>query len=320
MSTPKEPDRPRLVADSPTNLIPHLAAYLAVVDAGSFTGAARQAGSDKSVLSRRVKALEEGLGVRLLNRTTRAIHVTAAGQRLVDEARAPLAEVLEALVRTRAPDQLEGTIRISSAQSLAQAILVPVLAQLRRDHPQLKVELSCSEAMTPIVEEGSELAVRVGRMPDSSLISRKLATWRHVVVASPGWVATHGDIVGPTDLAPHWLLWGRAAAQGWNFERGDEQERVVVDQPALVYDASQLLIESARAGLGVAAMPPFSVTRELASGALVRVLPQWRVAHELGIYGVTPHRTLLPARVRAVLDALRARFDLIAPTWEALTG
>jgi len=316
-----EPDRPSIVVDATTILLPQLTAFLAVVDAGSFTGAARVMASDKSVLSRRVKALEERLGVRLLNRTTRAIHITAAGQRLVDDARAPMAAVLAALARTRGEDQLEGTVRISSAQSLAQAVLVPVLAELRSRHPQLRVELSAREVFTPMVEEGVELAVRVGRMPDSGLVSRRLASWRHVLVASPDWVAEHPDVGSPADLPPHWILWGHTAVQQrWSFERGDEVLHAVVDRPALVYDASQLLIESARAGLGVAAMPPFSVIRELESGALTRVLPQWRVGHELGIFGVTPHRTLQPARVRVVLDALRSRLDLVAPTWVAHTG
>jgi len=309
------------VADVSVNLLPQLASFVAVVDAGSFTAAARQTSSDKTVLSRRVTALEQALGVRLLNRTTRSLHVTDAGRRLVDDARDPVKDALAALVRTSAPDHLEGVVKVASAQSLAQSVWVPVLAEVREAHPLLRVELSTSESFSPLVEQGYELGVRVGRMPDSSLISRKLGGWSHVVVSSPEWVAAHSEVKSPTDLPEHWLLWGGAgaSAQRWKFERGEEEVDVRMDRCALVYDTSQLLAESARAGLGVAAMPPFSVARELAEGSLVRVLPSWRPIHELGIFAVTPHRTLLPARVHVVLEAVRARVAKLVPVWEEMT-
>jgi DNA-binding transcriptional LysR family regulator len=317
-----EPDRPSTVAISTTTLLPQLAAFLDVVDAGSFTAAARRTGSDKSVLSRRVKALEDALGVRLLNRTTRSIHVTPAGLRLVEEAREPLADAVAALVRTRAPDQVVGTVRVASAQSLAQTVLVPALAAVRDAHPELKVELSTGESLIPLVDRGYELAVRVGRLPDSSLISRKLATWRYVAIASPAWVAAHPEVKTPADLSAHWMVWGKALRQqDRTFERGGEQVTVRMEGCGLAFDTSQLLIEAARQGLAVTAMPPFSVARELAEGSLIRLLPEWTMAHaELGIFGVTPHRTMLPARVQVVLSAVRERLAELKPAWEALTG
>lgn len=321
MKSPIEPDRPGTVVESSTTLLlPQLAAFLAVVDAGSFSAAARRMNSDKSVLSRRVKALEAALGVRLLNRTTRSLDVTAAGRRLVDDAGVPLANALAALGRTRATDHLEGTVRVASAQSLAHAVLVPVLAGLREAHPRLRVELGTTESITPLVDQGYELGIRVGRMPESNLISRKLASWRHLLVASPAWAAEHPEVEGPADLAPHWLLWGHTPrSQRWSFQRGNEDLDVRMDASLFVCDTSQVLTESVRAGLGVTAMPPFCVARELAEGSLVRLLPQWRVSHDLGIYGVTPHRTMLPARVQVVLEAVRARLDQLAPVWEQMT-
>lgn len=308
------------VADVSSNLLPQLASFLAVIDAGSFTAAARQLGSDKTVLSRRVTALEEALGIRLLNRTTRALHVTDAGRRLADDAREPVASALAALMRTQASDQVEGTVRVASAQALAQAVWVPVLARLRTAHPALRVVLKTNESFSPLVEEGYDMAVRVGRMPNSSLVLRKLCTWYYLVVASPEWVAAHPEVQTPADLRPHWLLWGESAgAQAWTFQRGEQTVDVRMDQGALAYDASLLLTESARAGLGVTALPPFSVARELAEGSLVRVLPSWRPVHELGVYGVTPHRTMQPARVHVVLEAVRARISELAPVWAEMT-
>ncbi len=302
-------------------MLPRLAAFLEVVQAGSFTAAARRTSSDKSVLSRRVKALEEELGVRLLNRTTRSLHVTAAGQRLVDEAGGPVADALAALANTGTPDRLEGTIRIASAQSLAQSVLVPALAVLRAAHPRLRVELGTQERMTPLVEHGYDLGVRVGRMPDSSLIARKLASWRHVLVASPTWAVEHAEVREPADLRPHWILWdGVPRAQDWRFRRGDEVADVRMEGCRLTFNSSALVVESMRAGLGVAAVPPFVIERELAEGTLVRVLPNWRVDHVLGIYGVTPHRTLVPMPVQVVLEALRARLAQRVPVWDELAA
>jgi DNA-binding transcriptional LysR family regulator len=316
-------NRTSTAADVSVNMLPQLASFVAVVDAGSFTAAARQTSSDKTVLSRRVTALEQALGVRLLNRTTRSLHVTDAGRRLVDEARHPVQDALAALVRMSAPDHLEGVVKVASAQSLGQSIWVPVLAQLREAHPRLRVELSTSETFSPLVEQGYELGVRVGRMPDSGLISRKLGGWSHVLVASPGWVAAHSQVKSPIDLPEHWLLWGGdgSSAQQWKFAEGEGEECVDVrmDRSAVVHDTSQLLTESARAGLGVAAMPPFSVARELTEGSLVRVLPSWRPIHELGVFAVTPHRTLLPARVHVVLEAVRARVTELVPVWAEMT-
>jgi DNA-binding transcriptional LysR family regulator len=303
-------------------MLPQLAAYLSVVAAGSFTAAARQTKSDKTVLSRRVKALEEALGVRLLNRTTRSIHVTEAGRRLVDEAREPVRNAMAALVRTSAPDHLEGSVRVASAQLLAQALWIPVLARLGDAHPQLRVDLSASETFSPLVDEGLELAIRIGRMPDSSFISRRLATWRHVLVGSPGWVGAHPEVQNPADLPPHWLMWTPtfSGTQDWTFRRDGEELALRVDRSRLMFDASQLLVESARGGLGVAAVPPFLVMRELEEGSLVRVLPDWAPIHELGVFAVTPHRTMQPARVHVVLEAVRERVAELEPIWEQLTA
>lgn len=309
------------VSDDSAKLLPQLLAFLAVVDAGGFTAAARRCTTDKTIISRRVKALEAALGVRLLNRTTRAVHVTAAGQRLADEARGPIAAALLALNRTRPIGELWGTVRIASTPSLAQEVLVPMLGQLRLAHPNLKVELNTNETLTPLVEHGYDLALRVGRLPDSSLILRKLATWRYLLVASPSWAKAHPDLKSPRDLLPHWLQWGSAAnAQQWSFQRGDDVlDLAFVDAP-LVYGASQLLVESARAGLGMAAVPPFCVARELAEGSLVRILPEWRIRHELGIFAVTPHRTMQPDKVQIVLEAARNKLADLAPKWWELTA
>lgn len=321
MKSPIEQKAPSTVVKLPTTLLPPLAAFLAVAEAGSFTAAARRTSTDKTVMSRRVKALETALGVRLLNRTTRSVHLTPAGQRLVDEAQEPVSDALAALARTRAPDHLAGVVRVASAHSLAQGVTVPALIQVQRQHPQLRIELSAYDGMTPLVERGYELGLRVGRMPDSSLICRKLATWRYVLVASPQWVADHPEVKSPADLPGHWIQWGKTArTQTWGFARGDEGLDLRMDRFPLVFDSSYLMVECAKAGMGMTALPPFTAAAALAEGSLVRLLPEWRVVHELGIFGVTPHRTMVPARVLAVLEAVRTRLAEVAPQWAAMTA
>jgi DNA-binding transcriptional LysR family regulator len=194
-----------------------------------------------------------------------------------------------------------------------------MLAQLGQSHPELRVELSAQETLVPFVQQGYELAIRVGQMPDSSLVSRKLASWRYLLVASPAWAAAHPDVRGPAGLTDHWMMWGSSArSQRWRFEAGEERLELRVERYRYVFDVSQLLVEGLRAGLGVTAMPPFCVSRELAEGSLVRLFPEWRMDHQLGIFGVTPHRGLLAGRVQVVLDAARTRLQELAPLWKRL--
>lgn len=290
-----------------TNLLPHVAALIAVVEAGSFTAAGRRAGVDKTQLSRRVKALEDALETRMLQRTTRRLHVTPAGQALIDAVGEPLADVVDALQLAGEPGRVRGRVRIASPPFLARDLWVPVIGQLRSEYPELRPVIRASEVMVDLVEGGFDLAVRVGHMPDSSHVARRLATWRYVLVASPDWVAAHPEVQHPADLAGHWVLYGTVPNAGrWRFERGDEGVEVHMD-PDLDFDNAEMIVEALRAGLGVTAAVPFAVERLLESGELVRVLPDWRVGHTLGIFGVTAHRSYLPARVQVVLDAVRER-------------
>jgi len=310
----------KIGAHKSTNLLPNLAAFLAVVEAGSFTKAAQRAGVDKTLLSRRVKALEAALEVRLLNRTTRSLHVTEAGRTLAEAAAEPLQESIHALQLAAAPDSIQGTVRVASIPETSAEIWGPVLVELARTHPELHIDMSASEVMVRLIEGGFDLAIRVGRMPDSSLVCRKLASWRYLLCASPEWVAAHPEVQSPAELAPHWVLYGDVPnANRWRFERGDEAVDVEMDS-VFTTDNGMMQCSVMLAGMGVSALTPFSVMDALRSGALVRVLPEWRVSHVLGIYGVTPHRAYLPARVEVVLDAVKRRIKSQEAVWREYTG
>ncbi len=312
-------DRQIISAYDASNFLPHLAAFLAVVEAGSFTAAGRRAGVDKTQLSRRVSALEDGLQVRLLNRTTRRMHLTEAGRALLDASTSPVLEVLQALQLAASPDHVQGTVRVASIPETAVEIWAPVVKDLARSHPAIHLDITAGETMVSVVDSGVDLAVRIGHMPDSSLIMRRLASWRYVLVASPTWVAAHPEVQAPEDLVPHWVLYGDVTrADRWRFERDGSKTEVTLDS-VFTTDSGLLQRAALVAGVGVSAMAPFAVGEALRSGMLVRVLPQWRVAHTLGIFGVTPHRAYVPARVEVVLNAVRAQVRRREPLWEALT-
>ncbi len=304
-----------------------LAAFVAVVDAGSFTGAAKRTGVDKTLLSRRVRALEKTLATRLLNRTTRSVQPTEAGARLFEQSRAPLETLSEALARAAADELVAGRVRVASVSSLARPLWIPVLRELRAEHPELSIELLASDNFVNLVDERIDLAVRTGNLPDSSFIAKRLARWRYVLCAAPEWIAAHPEVTAPEDLVDHWLLYGDVPnANRWRFERarddGGSQPGEGVELrmgAALRSDSGQVLYEALLGGLGVTAMAPYMVEEDLRSGSLARVLPQWRVEHTHGVFAVTAHREYRARRVLVVLEALQRRLAVLEPAWRALS-
>lgn len=302
-----------------TNRLPLLSAFVAVVAAGSYTRAAARSGVDKSLLSRRVKALEASLGVRLLHRTTRSLSPTDAGRLLYDRVAGRLGEVQVALAEAAEPGPVAGRVKVASVPLLAHSLLVPALATLRRDHPDLLVDLRCTETMVNLVEGGFDLAIRAGNLRDSSLIARRIGEFRYAMCASPAWVERNGLPSHPSELVDHWVLYGSVPnAARWRFARGDVGVELRVN-PVLVVDNGQVLFEAVRAGLGVGPLAPPVAGRALQSGELVRLVPEWSIESAYGIYGVTSHRDHVPARVQAVLAAMRARMAQLQPEWDALT-
>lgn len=318
MGATMEHDFDTVVAMESTNLLPNLASFLAVVAEGSFTRAAKRSGVDKTVLSRRVKRLEESLQVRLLNRTTRSVHVTEAGRALFERAAGPLGDVLLALGEANDADAARGTVRVATIAPL-DAVWAEVLTTLRAEHPDLLVELSTADSLVSLVDEGFDVAVRTGFLPDSTLVARKLATWRYVLCGAPAWVDRHGDPADPSAVAGHWALYvGIPNADRWRFERGDVGMELQV-RPAVAANNSFVLKSAVLQGIAVTAFPPYMVADELATGRLVRLCPDWRVAHAIPIWGVLPHRSFVPARVEAVLSAMRAALRRREPRWTALS-
>lgn len=298
-----------------------LAAFLVVVDSGGYSAAARRARIDKSTLSRRVRALEDALGVRLLHRTTREMRLTQAGARLVEQTRGPMLEVLRAL-RDASEDRASGHVHVTTVPGLNASVWAPLMLGLRQTHPELRVTLSAQMSYESLVPGGFDLGVRTGHMPDTGDIARKLARWRYVMVASPSWAAHHDALTqdaAPPEDTPIWLLQQHTARPTlWSLEREDAQRDQELT-PAMMGHDIFLLRELALRGLGVFIAAPPVVAQDLEQGDLVRVFPSWRVAHTYNLYAIMPHRELLAAPVRVVLDALIERLAELELAWQTLT-
>jgi len=277
--------------------------FATTVRHGSITAAAAELELSRPTLSRRLAALEEGLGLALLHRTTRRVTPTPAGQRLF----ADIEPLLDRLARIEAElrderDDAQGLLRVSVPPVIAPDIAGLVVA-LRRRHPRLEVELLADIRFAELRSEGVEVAVRAGRVADPDLIQRRLVTADVSAVASPGYLERRGTPSRLEDLADHELLRGHAAdgapQRSWPLRDGG---RIAVGG-AFTTNDQRALLEAALADGGIALLSEVSSERALATGRLVRVLPD-TLGATIALHAVYTRRDLQPARVRVFVDAL----------------
>jgi DNA-binding transcriptional LysR family regulator len=294
-----------------------LAAFVRTVDRGSQAAAARELGVTPAMVGRYIRALEDRLGARLLNRTTTNQSLTEAGTAFHTRA-AALLEQLEAAEDVVADRQAapRGLLRVSGPMSFGVRYLAAAVAGFGALHPGLRAELSLNDRVVDLVEEGYDLAVRIGRLADSSLVARRLAPCRVAVCAAPAYVAQHGAPERPEELREHKCLLYSYAANGgtWRFVRADGREvRVEVDGP-LTANNGDAVLAAALEGAGVLLQPTFIVGDALREGRLVRLLPGWGVP-ELAVYAVYPSARHLSPKVRSCVDFLAGQFGE-SPPWD----
>jgi len=286
-----------------------MALFARVVEARSFSGAARSLGLSKSAVSKRVTRLEERLGVRLLHRTTRRLSLSEAGRTFYDYCRQAVTagEAGEEAV-TRLQERPRGVLAINAPVSFGSLHLAPVMSRFLARFPEVSVDMTVDDRVVDLVEAGFDVAVRIAELPDSSLIARRLAPARHVVCAAPAYLERVGEPRAPADLAGHNCLTYAYSRQGpeWPFDGPDGPESVPVGGNLQVNHGDGLRA-AAVAGLGVALLPTFIVGDDLRAGRLKPLLPNYRT-RELSIYAVYPERRHLPAKVRAFVDFLVATF------------
>ena len=283
-----------------------MALFAMVVRHGSFSAASRALDLATSVLSSAVSQLEEELGVRLLNRTTRSLSLTEAGQLYHEKCVEMLAaaETAEEMV-AGGVGEIAGRLRISAASDTAQKILLPALAPLARQHPKLLLDIVVDDRIVDMTTQAIDLSIRSGWLRDSSLVARKLADLHEMLVASPDYLRRFGVPDSPESLREHRIIGFNRFAEptALAFKNAAGESARIMLTPGAMTDNVAMLRDFAVQGFGLASLPSYMVQRELASGELVLLLPDWALPGA-GIYAVTLKRTLQPPKVSAAIEAI----------------
>jgi len=299
-------------------MLVQMSAFAAVVEAEGFTAAAGRKGLSKAALSRHVSELEDRLGVRLLNRTTRRLSLTEAGRSFYEGCQRMLAEAenAEALV-TALASRPTGTLRLAAPMSFGVSHLSPMLAAFLEQCPDLGLDLVLGDRAVNLVEEGFDAAFRIGKLADSSLIALKLFAVQRLVLASPAYLKRAGVPLQPQDLMQHRCLHYSyfRDGQSWRFTDGKREAAVTPGGPIAVNNGDALLA-MAKAGHGIVCLPSFFAIGALQEGSLLRLLPGWEDGDPIAAYLVYPARRNAPPKVRALADFLRKGFR-DPPPWDA---
>jgi DNA-binding transcriptional LysR family regulator len=282
-----------------------LTAFAQVVDSGGFSAAGRRLNMSTTMVSNHIQALENRLGARLLNRTTRKVSLTEVGKAYYDRCTQILADLEQADdIAGALQSTPRGTLRLYVGTHIIRFIS-PVVAEFLAAFPEVKVDLTMAERPVDLIEEGFDLAIRLTVPRDSSLIVRTLATWRHILCCAPAYLDKHGALKQLSDLAGHNCVHHVYYPYGdeWRFiDRNDRPVSVKVSGP-LISNSGETLRAAALQGLGIFLSPGFLIAGDLEAGRLVRILPEYR-AVEFAMNAVYPHRHHLSAKVRSFIDLL----------------
>jgi DNA-binding transcriptional LysR family regulator len=279
-----------------------LTVFVAIVESGSLIGASRRLRRSPPAVTRALSALEDRVGLRLVERTTRRLAPTETGRALAEQARALLAGYDQALVGV-AQAPVRGVLRITAPVQFGRRHVAPIVSTFLNEYPDVRVELSLNDRNLDLIEEGLDVAVRIGPLADSSLVARPLGSVRRVVVASPAYLARRGVPLTPRDLAMHDTIFGmaRSPAREWRF--GPSPRGAVVRlSPRLLVDDVEAQLQAVRAGRGIARPLSYQVTDELAAGTLVRLLQEFE-PEPLPVQLVTLSRSYMAPKVRVFLDS-----------------
>lgn len=281
-----------------------------VIHRGSFSAAGRHLGLSPASVSRHINALENGLGARLLNRTSRNLTLTDAGQRYFEKVEHILAEIRD-IHETLAQMQrtARGTLRVHSRMLVGNLHIVPALPRFMEAYPEIDIDLRLSNFPADLIEQNLDVDIRIGSLTDSSLISRKLTSSERVLCATPGYLERHGPLVRPQDLAHHNCLTYviNLGTPTWRFLDPDGVLTEMRASGNYQSDNGQALLMATLAGVGIGLMADWAVKDYLADGRLVRLCPEFRVSHiefENGVYAVYPQNRHMSAKVRVFIDFL----------------
>ncbi len=280
-------------------------AFVATVGANGFAAAARALDVPRSKISKQIQALEEAIGVQLLQRTTRSLHLTEAGAEYYDACRDVIASLDEAEQRARTGmGEIRGVLRVNAPMSFGLSRLGPLIPRFNELHPNVELQVVLSDQQVDPVKGGFDVTIRIASLPDSSMIARSLAPAPRIMVASPDYLAREGTPQTPKDLAHHKCLSYGYLQSGVSLQlcNGKETQRVTVSGP-LHANNGDILAQAAVAGMGIALLPNFIIERAVADGRLVPVLCDWE-APAITVNAVYPSSRRVPMKTRAFIDFL----------------
>ncbi|MBV6657550.1 MAG: LysR family transcriptional regulator [Devosiaceae bacterium] len=289
--------------------------FARVVGAGSMSAAARDMSLSPAVVSKRLRRLEDRLGTRLLQRTTRQIALTEAGKGFYERVVAILASVEEAeSFVTRRSALASGVLKISAPTSFGRIHVAPHLAAFMAEHQDLTLQLELSDDFVDLVGEGFDVALRIAELNDSTLVARKLAPIHRVLCATPEYLAKHGTPESVEALKEHALL-STQAQESWRLEDGSGDPVTLKPSSAIITNSNEVIREAVMAGIGIALRSTWDVGPELSSGKLQIVLPRYRATRGVGLFSVYPTRRFLPAKVRVFIDYMASLYGP-SPYWD----
>ena len=283
-----------------------LAAFVAVGETGSFTGAAKKLERDASIVSRRISQLEERLGVRLVSRTTRRVALTEVGLQYHRRIQSILDELANASREASdVASSPQGLLRVSLPVTFGRQWVAPLLPDFLAKYPSIRIDARFSDRFVDVVAEAFDVAIRVGRLRDSSLTARRLATYRNLLVAAPSYLEIHGRPKSPEDLQKHACIGfsGYASWPDWPLSKGDRQQ-TVRPNCQLIADNSEAAVAAAIAGTGITFTADWLVGPAIREGQLVEVLKGWGGQGDGGVFSVLPPGRLVPTKTRIFVDEI----------------
>ncbi len=292
--------------------LPALVLFVRIVQYGSLSGAAHYSGLSRSAVSKQLSALEAKLGTRLLQRSTRSIKLTEAGKQILGEATL-IQEAFErvGVLAEEQQDQVRGHLKISCSAGIGRVHLVPLVKQFRALYPNVHVQLLLEDRIVDLIDEQIDVAIRVGHLPDSSLIALRLGEMTWVVCANPDYLSKNGTPKTPTDLLQHDCLYYRNSQDSfkiWLFRGPNGEERVSINGSLSIND-SAALVQAAEEGQGIVWIDKNSISDALETGRLVQVLQEYSLGVGYPIYALFPARSHLPAKTRKFVDFLTEYFS-----------
>ncbi|HGH6014406.1 TPA: LysR family transcriptional regulator [Vibrio mimicus] len=298
---------------------PSIPVFVAVVECGSFSLAAKKLKITKSAVSKRLSQLEDDLGIRLINRTTRKLSLTEAGERYyyhVSQALSYAQQGMDAVTELQGEPQ--GKLKITAPMSFGVLHIAPIIADFISIYPKVEIDLQLEDQMVDLIEGGFDLAIRIGHLPTSNLVAKRLVTCQSVLCASPEYLTRHGEPEKPADLLEHNCLvysYFRGGSE-WTFNH-QQQEVKVIPKGNLTVNNSEAIRRALLAGLGIAQLPTFLVSKDLTRGTLKSVMTQYSLPVH-AVYAVFPERKHLPYKVRAFIDFLQQKLGNDQPYWDRL--